>query len=152
MKIFWRYFSGLFFLLSVFFVFLFWPLSVFTFLLALIGLTGIDACNRWETDGVIYPIPHQGRRMDFGPEGPPWADQEPPVTIGERTIFAGAIRSITEWEAMGPDIEVTGGVRKARPNTARPACVEVILHTGDHFQATGPVAERLRKWFDDYGN
>lgn len=152
MKTSWKYFSGLFFLLTVIFVFLFWPLAVCTFLLALIGLTGVDACNRRETDGVIYSIPQQGRRMDFGPEGPPWADQEPPITIGECTIFASAIRSITEWEAMGPDIEVTGGVRKARPDTARSACIEVILHTGDHFPATGPVAERLRKWFGCTGD
>ena len=27
-----------------------------------------------------------------------------------------------------------------------------ILHSGESDAITGPVAERLRKWFDDYGN
>lgn len=127
-------------------IFLAWP-----FALLMIACGIICLGSAFNEDHSLYPVAQKGRSMDFGPDGPPWAAQEPPILIENQTVFASSIRSISEWGATGPGVEVRGNVRREIPETASPACVAVTLHSGDSVNVTGESAERLRTWFNYAG-
>lgn len=126
--------------LSIFFV---WP---FALLMIACGIICLGSASN--ADYSLHPVAEKGRSMDFGADGPPWAAQEPPILIENRTVFASSIRSISEWGATGPEVVVRGDVRRELPETAMPACVAVTLHSGDCYNVTGGAADRLRKWFN----
>jgi len=134
-------------LLGLFFLCAYWPVGLTLFILGIICLVGSQM-----NDGTIIPVAKQGRMMEFGPGGPPWAEQEPPIPCGDRTIYASAIRSICEWGPTGPEIEVLGGIRRTSLGTARSACIVITLHSGDCYAVTGPTEERLRKWIENVAN
>jgi hypothetical protein len=136
-------FSGIFgIVVGIPLLFVFWPVGLIFLVLGFRDLNAADAENC-----VLYSIPEKIRCMEFGPSGPPWADEEHPIPCEAGTIFSSAIRSINEWGAAAPDVRVSGTVRRTCPESARPACVEVVLHSGETHTFTGPDADRLRTWF-----
>ncbi len=95
-----------------------------------------------------YVAPEWKRTINFGPNGPPWAAEEEPLTLGGRVVFCGSIAELLEYGPKPPDIETSRGGSKAVEGSAQPPELWLTLHSGDQIKVPEPEANRLREWFD----